>query len=818
VVLVLTLVSAQYELSPGEVLGDPAQVQLTKDIIALGWQPPTPKTRWDILPLVVMAEGDEPEFATLPPELTQLVSIAHPQYPKIADLDLRWGKFPALSRLGFDIGGVQYTASPFIGWFMDAEIAVRNLADTFRYNVLPEVAKAIGWSSPSHTFGELPDHERLLWLSRAQAELNYAVYCSFQKAGVTCTSSLTASHSWTTFDDQHLREKGYRLNADPYWISPPQGSVVPLWHRGGAPNYQPKPLIARHRCDPVRVWNRRYNALNRVEGQLDNADYDEDRPTGPRSEVHIFYCGTNGTAAKLAERLRIFMAKKSSKIVGEFGTLNSFDPCKIYPGGTALFIVSTTGTGEIPSNGQQFIKKMNAELAFPLLKFSILGIGDSGYHGTFNWACKSVQRILKEKQLKPLMLDCVTESDVSVENPPWTDFRMWCSRIERALDGKTEEGNLEPGKTDHIDNLYEKQYNILKAYKKATMRFDPFIHRPGEILKLSLEIPESDYEPMGHIRLLPRNSEVAAQRVMTLLEINDNQTIGTAAKENPVYPSQIQDQRQVQLLAVPIRQFLKDFVDLRSPFISMDWAQNLSNVKNGPALQVLEHLSLSLQHISPSISPMEILLSLTPLRPRSYSIASSSEQTVDPDTSAIGTTLDVFVRIVPNGRFSHHCLSEVGNGGKILYKLTPNNICLPLLKLNGKPLVAVACGTGIAPVRSLLQYLIRTNNTGSKISVFIGFRPDDSSTELFIEIAEQALEKGILDILDVVPSNKEKVRVQDHFGDCKEALRRKLGEEAGYFYVCGNAVVVREVKDRLKGVLGLEIWTRVQERILEETF
>jgi sulfite reductase alpha subunit-like flavoprotein len=132
--------------------------------------------------------------------------------------------------------------------------------------------------------------------------------------------------------------------------------------------------------------------------------------------------------------------------------------------------------------------------------------------------------------------------------------------------------------------------------------------------------------------------------------------------------------------------------------------------------------------------------------------------------------------------------------------------------------VAVACGTGIAPVRSLLQYLIRTNNTGSKISVFIGFRPDDSSTELFIEIAEQALEKGILDILDVVPSNKEKVRVQDHFGDCKEALRRKLGEEAGYFYVCGNAVVVREVKDRLKGVLGLEIWTRVQERILEETF
>jgi nitric oxide synthase oxygenase domain/subunit len=158
-----------------------------------------------------MVEDDKPMFATLPPALTRLASIEHPHYSKIADLGLKWCRFPALSRLGFDIGGVQYTASPFIGWFMDAEIGVRNLADTFRYNVLPDVARAIGWNGPNQTPDDLPGHERLLWLSRAQAELNFAVYCSFLKASVTCTSSLTASQSWTAFDDQHLREKGYRL-------------------------------------------------------------------------------------------------------------------------------------------------------------------------------------------------------------------------------------------------------------------------------------------------------------------------------------------------------------------------------------------------------------------------------------------------------------------------------------------------------------------------------------------------------------------------------------------------------------------------------
>ena len=62
------------------------------------------------------------------------------------------GKFPGLARLGFDLGGVQYAASPFIGWFMDAEIGVRDPADTFRYNVLPSIVKALGWKETTTTF------------------------------------------------------------------------------------------------------------------------------------------------------------------------------------------------------------------------------------------------------------------------------------------------------------------------------------------------------------------------------------------------------------------------------------------------------------------------------------------------------------------------------------------------------------------------------------------------------------------------------------------------------------------------------------------
>ncbi|KAL8954392.1 MAG: hypothetical protein Q9183_007148, partial [Haloplaca sp. 2 TL-2023] len=182
---------AGYEMDDGSVLGDPNSVFLTKAIIDLGWKPPSPKSRWDLLPLVVMADDDIPAIIEIPPELGKLVEIRHPRYrDQFEELDLRWVSVPALTRFGFDIGGVQYTAAPFIGWFMDAEIGVRDLADTFRYNVLPDVAKAIGLLDGKLEDGvegldDFPEFERLAILSRAQSELTYATYWSYQQAKVS---------------------------------------------------------------------------------------------------------------------------------------------------------------------------------------------------------------------------------------------------------------------------------------------------------------------------------------------------------------------------------------------------------------------------------------------------------------------------------------------------------------------------------------------------------------------------------------------------------------------------------------------------------
>jgi len=810
----------------GRILGDPSRVQLTKDIMSLGWTPPEPKSRWDVLPLVAMADGDEPAFAALPAEFTRLVPIRHPRYETISSLDLNWIKFPALSRLGFDIGGVQYTGSPFVGWFMDAEIGVRNLADAFRYNALPEVARAIGFKGED--IEELPDHEKLVWLSRAQAELNYAVHSSFLKAGVTCTSTLAASQSWCTFDDQHFKEKGYRLNADPYWISPPQGSIVPLWHRGSAPNYQPKPLIARHRFDPVKVWKRRNGLAAEVASKIPSDDINgsmEATSDQVASRIHVLFCGTGGTASRLAERLLKHLRQKSTHAIGAFGPLNSLSPSTIDSSDIVFLVVASAGKGEVPSNGLRFMKKMSSQdLTFPPVRYSIFGLGDSSYRESFNGGSKLVDEAFRKIGGQPLLSTGVLQSDVAVEDPPLADFQRWLLRIDNALDGETEIESSEAEENFAV-NIYAQHYNMLKSFREATMFFDDEKHQPGVLLRVSLEIPEPEFQDMGHIRLLPRNSPSLVKEAMELLKVKDQ-----TAFVNLMDPDGEGTPRQCPTLGgrpptISISDFLTDFADLCGPFVSLDWMDDSAGVDNVSVIQVLKSVPQDQRNFNTPEQLRRVLFSMPILNTRSYSAASSS---LDPAiVSPSKSIVDILVRVLADGRFSGRCLTDLGNYGKIMYKLVPNKACLPLLNPTNRPIVAVACGACIGPIRSLIYRRIRLlerknvePGLNQKISVFLGFKsdPDNNLLKRLTNEATKALKYGILDLLYLVPSNKEKRRVQDHFEDCAEMLRKRLIQEGGYLYVCGNENMVREATAKLQDVLGQDAWEGMEDRVIQEAF
>ena len=84
------------------------------------------------------------------------------------------------------------------GWYMGTEIGARNLADAYRYNLLPKIAKKMGCYHAD---------DARLWKDRALVELNIAVLHSFRQAGATIVDHHTASQEFLKFIEQE-HERG----------------------------------------------------------------------------------------------------------------------------------------------------------------------------------------------------------------------------------------------------------------------------------------------------------------------------------------------------------------------------------------------------------------------------------------------------------------------------------------------------------------------------------------------------------------------------------------------------------------------------------
>ena len=68
------------------------------------------------------------------------VSVMLFRYPALDEMRLEWFALPAVSSMMFDVGGIQFPASPFSGWYSLAEVATRDFMDKQRYD-LSEVPK-----------------------------------------------------------------------------------------------------------------------------------------------------------------------------------------------------------------------------------------------------------------------------------------------------------------------------------------------------------------------------------------------------------------------------------------------------------------------------------------------------------------------------------------------------------------------------------------------------------------------------------------------------------------------------------------------------
>nr|WP_246594243.1 nitric oxide synthase oxygenase [Evansella tamaricis] len=199
---------AGYETSEG-IIGDPLSIPFTKECEKLGWR--GNRTNFDILPLVIETKEYGIHWFTIPEKYILEVDIEHPDYPSVKDLGLKWYAVPAIADMKLEIGGIEYTAAPFNGWYMGTEIGARNFADKDRYNMLPKIASLLNLDTSKNSN---------LWKDRALVELNRAVLYSYQKSGVSIVDHHTASEQFRKFE-KNEKSSGRKVTGKWNWLIPP---------------------------------------------------------------------------------------------------------------------------------------------------------------------------------------------------------------------------------------------------------------------------------------------------------------------------------------------------------------------------------------------------------------------------------------------------------------------------------------------------------------------------------------------------------------------------------------------------------------------
>ncbi|XP_053625637.1 nitric oxide synthase-like protein isoform X1 [Plodia interpunctella] len=346
---------AGYRQPDGTVLGDPMHCEFTELCIKLGWKPP--RTAWDILPLVLSANGKDPDYFEIPRELVMEIHMTHPTYEWFSELDLRWYALPAVSNMRFDCGGIEFTANAFNGWYMSTEIGCRNFCDTNRLNMLEKVAQKMGLDTRTPVN---------LWRDKALVEVNVAVLHSFQQQNATIVDHHTASESFIKHLDNENRLRS-GCPADWIWIVPPMSSsITPVFHQEMAlyylrPSYEyQEPAWKTHqwqKSKPItgkKPINRKFH-FKQIARAVKFTSKLFGRALSKRIKATVLYATETGKSEQFAKELGVIFGHAFN---AQVHCMVDYDITSIEHEALLLVVTSTFGNGDPPENGVAFAEHL----------------------------------------------------------------------------------------------------------------------------------------------------------------------------------------------------------------------------------------------------------------------------------------------------------------------------------------------------------------------------------------------------------------------------------------------------------------------------
>ena len=525
---------AGYSLPDGTVIGDPARIPFTRVCQRLGWQ--GKGTGFDLLPLVLSGPGeDRPKFYEIPDELKCMIDLEHPTYPWFKDLGLKWYALPAVSDMLFDVGGIEFPAAPFNGWYMGTEIGSRNLLDENRYNLFPVIAEKMGL---------VQDNNSSLWKDRVMIETNTAVLHSFAKNGITIVDHHTASETFLTHMGNEMKSRG-GCPADWVWIVPPMSSSATGVFHQEMVNYQLKPSYEYQ--EPAwkgYKWGKKVtlkytfksiaksvlSVIKLMKGILSK-----------RIKVSVLYATETGKSEFLSEKLTKTLRENffvNFKKMDEYDFESSIDSERI------LFLVASTfGNGDPPDNGKSFWKSLNQRVRklnsatskeererflLPNLSFSVFGLGSSLYptFGAFGTNLDKALDTLGGKRIRPVTIGDELRGQQKL-------FSVWRQTVSDKVvnqfvhlkdeDGSRDEillasevGDKEAFNDDFFNRELFRMY-VISATKSSFLGGGDTLHLHDMLTKIHGEKKYPNMIPMkvvSRIRLLPVKNSFEKQTIL----------------------------------------------------------------------------------------------------------------------------------------------------------------------------------------------------------------------------------------------------------------------------------------------------------------
>ncbi|XP_012524269.1 nitric oxide synthase, salivary gland [Monomorium pharaonis] len=896
---------AGYKNPDGTILGDPANVEFTEVCMKLGWK--GTRTRFDILPLVLSANGHDPDYFDIPSDLVLEVSLSHPTYDWFEKLGLKWFAVPAVSGMVFDCGGLVFTAAPFNGWYMSTEIGSRDLCDAQRYNMLETIATNMGLDTRTSIS---------LWKDKAMIEANVAVLHSFQMKNVTIVDHHTASESFMKHYENEMRLRN-GCPADWLWIVPPiSGSATPVFHQEMALYHLKPSYDAQDPAWKTHVWKkgrdkkstskkpRRKFHFKQIARAVKFTSKLFGRALSRRIKATVLFATETGTSQMYAEKLGELLGHAfHSQVL----CMDEYDISNIEHEALLLVVTSTFGNGDPPENGEVFAQNLyamkmndayiNSENKISLatsksfikansqtevsgskkldrldsmrgsttesqtedtfgplsnVRFAVFALGSSAYPNFCAFG-RYVDNLLGELGGERLARLAQGDEMCGQEQT----FRKWAADIFAIA--------CETFCLDDDDTLLEVALSLgSEALSAATVRFVEAEPQPiakalskchnrnvtmcnmlrrtnlsgdessGTTLLLELDDivgMDISYKPGDHLGVFACNRADLVERILQRVQSTFDADVSIelqvqkqAHTPNGIVKTWIPHDRY---LPNSLRMLLTRFLDITTPptpNLLRYFASIATNAKERTQLDLLAsdpaayedwrhwkfpNLAEVLDEF-PSVTPFAplLLLHLTPLQPRFYSISSSP--LVHP--GQIHLTVAVVQYQTQNGSGPVHfgvCsnyLWEISEG-ELLYVFVRSAPNFYMPTQTEAPMILVGPGTGIAPFRGFWQHRfaqmkLQQNQKFGKIWLFFGCR--QKTLDLYRQEKKEMLEVGVLDKVFLALSREpgiKKTYVQDLIQAEASQIYPMVVYERGHFYVCGDCTMAEDVYQTLKQII-----------------